>query len=114
MKPQVKETETGGSRSVDVSNGDGETATSSKGYLAPVFVNREGFSVGGRYSIPVPVDSVHQAVVPRGSVGILPGILENASHNKQVNGPTWEQFSHRFTSLGGAEKNGCLRCLSYS
>lgn len=100
VKLQVKKKETGEEDSIcrcfKHQGMWGEMATSSKGYLAPVFVNREGFSVGRCYSVAVPVDSVHQPVVSCGSVWILPWILENAYNNKKVNRSNWEQFSDCF------------------
>lgn len=49
-----------------------------------MLVHEEGLSLGRSYSVPVAVHSVHQAVVSRGSVGILPWILGNAPDNKKV------------------------------
>lgn len=110
-------------RSADISNlracdGNGTNgwriSTSTKGYLPSVFVDKEGFSVGRSYSIPVTIDSVHQPMVSCGSVWILPWILWNAYDNKKVNRSNCEQFSDFFTSWGPAENKGCLYGLNYS
>lgn len=48
-----------------------------------MLVHEEGLPLGRRYSVAVAVDPVHQAVVSRGSVGILPWVLGNAQDNKK-------------------------------
>lgn len=88
-------------------------STLTKGYLPSVFVDKEGFSVGRSYSIPVTADSVHQPMVSCGSVWILPWILSIAYDNKKVNRSNCEQCDF-LKSRGPAENKGCVYGLNYS
>lgn len=73
-----------------------------------MLVHEEGLPLGRRYSVAVAVDPVHQAVVSRGSVGILPWVLGKAQDNKKG-----EQIKAVSASLisshgeGPAENKGC-------